>query len=88
MGECGDDSERGVLREGPRDPLGYDALGVEVEPESEELEELLVEPLVEPLVELELESELFDESEPVEVNGALGAVDGVEEPEDPRASFL
>ena len=86
MGECGDDSERGVLREGPRDPLGYDALGVEVEPESEELEELLVEPLVE--LELELESELFDESEPVEVKGALGAVDGVEEPEDPRASFL
>ena len=43
MGECGDDSERGVLWEGPRDPLGYDALGVEVEPESEELEELLVE---------------------------------------------
>ena len=84
MGECGDDSERGVLREGPRDPLGYDALGVEVEPESEELEELLVE--VE--LELELESELFDESEPVEVKGALGAVDGVEEPEDPRASFL
>ena len=84
MGECGDDSERGVLWEGPRDPLGYDALGVEVEPESEELEELLVEPLV----ELELESELFDESEPVEVKGALGAVDGVEEPEDPRASFL
>ena len=88
MGECGDDSERGVLWEGPRDPLGYDALGVEVEPESEELEELLVEPLVEPLVELELESELFDESEPVEVKGALGAVDGVEEPEDPLASFL
>ena len=88
MGECGDDSERGVLREGPRDPLGYDALGVEVEPESEEREELLVEPLVEPLVELELESELFDESEPVEVKGALGAVDGVEELEDPRASFL
>ena len=84
MGECGDDSERGVLREGPRDPLGYDALGVEVEPESEELEELLVE--VE--LELELESELFDESEPVEVKGALGAVDGVEELEDPRASFL
>ena len=84
MGECGDDSERGVLRDGPRDPLGYDALGVEVEPESEELEELLVE--VE--LELELESELFDESEPVEVKGALGAVDGVEEPEDPRASFL
>ena len=84
MGECGDDSERGVLREGPRDPLGYDALGVEVEPESEELEELLVD--VE--LELELESELFDESEPVEVKGALGAVDGVEEPEDPRASFL
>lgn len=84
MGECGDDSERGVLREGPRDPLGYDALGVEVEPESEELEE----PLVEPELELELESELFDESEPVEVKGALGAVDGVEEPEDPRASFL
>ena len=82
MGECGDDSERGVLWEGPRDPLGYDALGVEVEPESEELEELLVEPLV------ELESELFDESEPVEVKGVLGAVDGVEEPEDPRASFL
>ena len=86
MGECGDDSERGALREGPRDPLGYDALGVEVEPESEELEELLVEPLVE--LEVELESELFDESEPVEVKGALGAVDGVEEPEDPRASFL
>ena len=43
---------------------------------------------MEPLVELELESELFDESEPVEVKGALGAVDGVEEPEDPRASFL
>ena len=84
MGECGDDSERGVLREGPRDPLGYDALGVEVEPESEELEE----PLVEPELELELESELFDESEPVEVKGALGAVDGVEEPEDPLASFL
>ena len=84
MGECGDDSERGVLREGPRDPLGYDALGVEVEPESEELEE----PLVEPELEVELESELFDESEPVEVKGALGAVDGVEEPEDPRASFL
>lgn len=84
MGECGDDSERGVLWEGPRDPLGYDALGVEVEPESEELEE----PLVEPELELELESELFDESEPVEVKGALGAVDGVEEPEDPRASFL
>ena len=84
MGECGDDSERGVLREGPRDPLGYDALGVEVEPESEELEELLVEPEL----ELELESELFDESEPVEVKGALGAVDGVEEPEDPLASFL
>jgi len=82
VGECGDDSERGVLWEGPRDPLGYDALGVEVEPESEELEELLVEPLV------ELESELFDESEPVEVKGVLGAVDGVEEPEDPRASFL
>jgi hypothetical protein len=82
VGECGDDSERGVLWEGPRDPLGYDALGVEVEPESEELEELLAEPLV------ELESELFDESEPVEVKGALGAVDGVEEPEDPRASFL
>ena len=84
MGECGDDSERGVLWEGPRDSLGYDALGVEVEPESEELEELLVEPEL----ELELESELFDESEPVEVKGALGAVDGVEEPEDPRASFL
>ena len=84
MGECGDDSERGVLWEGPRDPLGYDALGVEVEPESEELEE----PLVEPELELELESELFDESEPVEVKGALGAVDGVEEPEDPLASFL
>lgn len=82
MGECGDDSERGVLWEGPRDPLGYDALGVEVEPESEELEELLVE------LELELESELFDESEPVEVKGELGGVDGVEEPEDPRASFL
>lgn len=84
MGECGDDRERGVLWEGPRDPLGYDALGVEVEPESEELEE----PLVEPELELELEAELFDESEPVEVKGALGAVDGVEEPEDPRASFL
>ena len=84
MGECGDDSERGDLRDGPRDPLGYDALGVEVEPESEELEE----PLVEPELELELESELFDESEPVEVKGALGAVDGVEEPEDPLASFL
>jgi len=86
VGECGDDSERGVLWEGPRDPLGYDALGVEVEPESEELEELLVELEVE--LELELESELFDESEPVEVKGELGAVDGVEEPEDPRASFL
>ncbi len=84
MGECDDDRELGLLWEGPRDPLGYDALGVEVEPESEELEELLVE--VE--LELELESELFDESEPVEVKGALGAVDGVEELEDPRASFL
>jgi len=88
VGECDDDRELGVLWEGPRDPLGYDALGGEVEPESEELEELLVEPLVEVELELELESELFDESEPVEVKGELGAVDGVEEPEDPRASFL
>jgi len=39
-------------------------------------------------LELELESELFDESAPVEVGVELGAVDGVEELDDPRASFL
>ncbi len=80
MGECGDAREHGVEKKGPSDPLGYDALGVDFEPEAEELEEVLVE--------LELESELFDESEPVEVGVELGVVAGVEELDDPRASFL
>ena len=80
VGECLNPRERVIEKEGPSDPLGYEALGVEVEPESEELEVVLAG--------LELESELFDESEPVAGVVELGDVDGVDDPDDPLASFL
>lgn len=80
MGECNDARECVVEKEGPSDPLGYDALGVDFEPESEELEVVLAG--------LELESELFEESDPVDGVVELGDVDGVDDPDDPLASFL
>ena len=80
MGECVNARECVVGKEGPSDSLGYEALGVELDPESEELELVLVE--------LELESELFVESEPVDGVVELGDGGAVDDPDDPLASFL
>lgn len=80
MGECNDARECAVEKEGPSDSLGYDALGVDFEPESEDPEVVLAG--------LELESELFEESDPVDGVVELGDVGGVDDPDDPLASFL